>query len=105
MNLFRPSVKAILNLLPSESRQYYLNTRMPGPEFLGLLSCFIGMLTDSRSFLSFPRHEYFRRILCNLIGKDVHNGELPNDTKWLGGIVADICYNNAKKYFDFGLDS
>lgn len=72
---------------------------------MGLLSCFIGMLTDSRSFLSFPRHEYFRRLLCNLIGKDVHNGELPNDTKWLGGIVADICYNNAKNYFDFGLNS
>jgi len=72
---------------------------------MGLLSCFIGMLTDSRSFLSFPRHEYFRRLLCNLIGKDVHNGELPNDTKWLGGIVADICYNNARNYFDFGLES
>ena len=69
---------------------------------MGLLSCFIGMLTDSRSFLSFPRHEYFRRLLCNLIGRDVHNGELPNDTKWLGGIVADICYGNAKNYFDFG---
>ena len=68
---------------------------------LGLLSCFIGMLTDSRSFLSFPRHEYFRRILCNLIGKDVENGELPDDTKWLGSIVSDICYNNAKQYFDF----
>ena len=68
---------------------------------MGLLSCFIGMLTDSRSFLSFPRHEYFRRLLCNLIGKDVHNGELPNDTEWLGGIVADICYHNAKNYFDF----
>ncbi|MCB0641313.1 MAG: glucuronate isomerase, partial [Phaeodactylibacter sp.] len=68
---------------------------------MGLLSCFIGMLTDSRSFLSFPRHEYFRRLLCNLIGRDVHNGELPNDTKWLGGIVADICYHNAKNYFDF----
>ncbi len=68
---------------------------------MGLLSCFIGMLTDSRSFLSFPRHEYFRRILCNLIGKDVHNGELPNDTTWLGGIVKDICYQNAKNYFDF----
>ncbi len=68
---------------------------------MGLLSCFIGMLTDSRSFLSFPRHEYFRRILCNLIGKDVHNGELPDDEKWLGGIVADICYNNAKEYFGF----
>lgn len=68
---------------------------------MGLLSCFIGMLTDSRSFLSFPRHEYFRRILCNLIGRDVHNGELPNDIEWLGGIVNDICYNNAKVYFGF----
>jgi glucuronate isomerase len=68
---------------------------------MGLLSCFIGMLTDSRSFLSFPRHEYFRRILCNLIGKDVENGELPNDEKWLGQLVSDVCYNNAKQYFDF----
>jgi glucuronate isomerase len=68
---------------------------------MGLLSCFIGMLTDSRSFLSFPRHEYFRRLLCNLIGKDVQNGELPKDIAWLGGIVNDICYNNAKAYFDF----
>ncbi len=68
---------------------------------MGVLSCFIGMLTDSRSFLSFPRHEYFRRILCNLIGRDVHNGELPNDTKWLGQVVADISYYNAKNYFDF----
>ncbi len=68
---------------------------------LGLLSCFVGMLTDSRSFLSFPRHEYFRRILCNLIGKDVENGELPADEGWLGKIVADICYDNAKEYFKF----
>ncbi len=68
---------------------------------MGLLSCFIGMLTDSRSFLSFPRHEYFRRILCNLIGNDVENGELPNDEKWLGKIVSDVCYNNAKEYFNF----
>ena len=68
---------------------------------LGLLSCFIGMLTDSRSFLSFPRHEYFRRILCNLIGKDVANGELPWDEKWLGKLVSDICYHNAKNYFNF----
>ncbi|MFD0861590.1 glucuronate isomerase [Sungkyunkwania multivorans] len=67
----------------------------------GLLSCFVGMLTDSRSFLSFPRHEYFRRILCNLIGNDVANGELPNDEKWLGKIVSDICYHNAKHYFNF----
>lgn len=68
---------------------------------MGLLSCFIGMLTDSRSFLSFPRHEYFRRILCNLIGRDVTNGELPADEKWLGKIVSDICYYNAKNYFNF----
>jgi len=68
---------------------------------MGLVSCFIGMLTDSRSFLSFPRHEYFRRILCNLIAKDVQNGELPWDEKWLGKLVSDICYHNAKNYFDF----
>lgn len=67
----------------------------------GLLSCFVGMLTDSRSLLSFPRHEYFRRILCNLIATDVLNGELPNDEKWLGKIVSDICYYNAKNYFNF----
>ncbi|WP_246535256.1 glucuronate isomerase [Litoribacter ruber] len=69
---------------------------------MGLLSCFVGMLTDSRSFLSFPRHEYFRRILCNLIGQDLENGELPEDEKWLGKIVSDICYHNAKEYFNFG---
>lgn len=68
---------------------------------MGLVSCFIGMLTDSRSFLSFPRHEYFRRILCNLFGKDVENGELPWDEEWLGKIIEDICYKNAKNYFDF----
>lgn len=68
---------------------------------MGLVSCFIGMLTDSRSFLSFPRHEYFRRILCNLFGKDVENGELPWDEAWLGKIIEDICYKNAKNYFDF----
>ncbi|MDX1328542.1 MAG: glucuronate isomerase [Arenibacter sp.] len=68
---------------------------------MGLLSCFVGMLTDSRSFLSFTRHEYFRRILCNLLAKDVVNGELPADEKWLGKIVSDISYYNAKSYFDF----
>ncbi len=67
---------------------------------MGLVSCFIGMLTDSRSFLSFPRHEYFRRILCNLFGQDVKNGELPWDEKWLGQMISDICYYNAKNYFD-----
>jgi len=68
---------------------------------LGLLSRFLGMLTDSRSFLSYPRHDYFRRILCNLIGKDVENGELPNDMKWLGEMVEHISYRNAKKFFEF----
>jgi glucuronate isomerase len=68
---------------------------------MGLLSQFIGMLTDSRSFLSFPRHEYFRRILCNLLGKDIENGELPNDIEWLGKMVENICYKNAKRYFEF----
>jgi len=66
---------------------------------MGLLSRFVGMLTDSRSFMSYPRHEYFRRILCDLLGTEVENGELPDDTAWLGGMVQDICYNNAKKYF------
>ena len=68
---------------------------------LGLLSRFVGMLTDSRSFLSYPRHEYFRRILCNLIGSDVEKGELPDDRNLLGRMVEDICYNNAKNYFEF----
>jgi len=67
---------------------------------MGLLSRMVGMITDSRSFLSYPRHEYFRRILCNLIGTDVENGELPDDMDWLGKIVQDICYYNAKKYFN-----
>ena len=67
---------------------------------MGLLGRFVGMITDSRSFLSYPRHEYFRRILCNLIGHDVENGELPNDIEWLGKMVENICYFNAKKYFD-----
>jgi glucuronate isomerase len=68
---------------------------------LGLLSRFVGMLTDSRSFLSYPRHEYFRRILCNLIGNDVENGELPADKEFLGQMVKNISYYNAKEYFKF----
>lgn len=68
---------------------------------MGLISKFVGMLTDSRSFLSFPRHEYFRRLLCNLFGEDVENGELPNDMELIGKIVSDICYYNAKNYFNF----
>jgi glucuronate isomerase len=68
---------------------------------MGLLSRLVGMLTDSRSFMSFPRHEYFRRLLCNLLGDDIENGELPNDIEWTGKIVSDICYFNAKNYFNF----
>ena len=68
---------------------------------LGLLSRFTGMLTDSRSFMSYPRHEYFRRILCNLIGEDVEKGLLPADYSILGPMVQNICYNNAKEYFNF----
>jgi glucuronate isomerase len=68
---------------------------------MGLLSRFIGMVTDSRSFLSFPRHEYFRRVLCNLLGNDISKGELPNDVKLIGTMVQDICYNNVKNYFEF----
>lgn len=68
---------------------------------MGLLSQFVGMLTDSRSFLSFPRHEYFRRILCNQFGTDVENGDLPHDLPWLGQLVERICYHNAKGYFKF----
>ena len=68
---------------------------------MGLLSRMVGMLTDSRSFLSFPRHEYFRRLLCNLFGEDIQNGELPNDLPWIGKIIQDICYYNAKNYFNF----
>ncbi len=66
---------------------------------LGVLSTFVGMTTDSRSFLSWPRHEYFRRVLCNLLGQDVEQGLLPNDEQWLGGLVTDLCYHNARRYF------
>ena len=68
---------------------------------MGLLSQMVGMLTDSRSFLSFPRHEYFRRLLCDIFGQDVENGELPNDIKWIGKLVQNISYYNAKAYFKF----
>lgn len=67
---------------------------------MGLLSKFVGMLTDSRSFLSFPRHEYFRRLLCNLFGEEIDRGELPNDEVWIGKVIQDICYRNARNYFN-----
>lgn len=70
----------------------------------GLLSRFVGMLTDSRSFLSYPRHEYFRRILCNILGTDVENGEVPDDMDLVGNMIKDICYRNAAEYFGIGGD-
>jgi glucuronate isomerase len=71
---------------------------------MGLLSRFVGMLTDSRSFLSYPRHEYFRRVLCNMLGNDIEQGLLPNDLELVGKMVADICFNNAVRYFPMELD-
>ena len=79
-----------------------MQKQMNALSVLGLLSRFVGMLTDSRSFLSYPRHEYFRRTLCNLLGTDIENGELPaSEMDFIGKMVEDICYNNAKKFFNF----
>ena len=69
----------------------------------GLLSRFVGMLTDSRSFLSYTRHEYFRRILCNLLGAEMEQGLLPDEMEMIGAMVRDICYGNAARYFGFDL--
>ena len=66
---------------------------------MGLISKFVGMLTDSRSFMSYPRHEYFRRLLCNIFGEEMENGEMPDNKEWIGKVIQDICYNNAKGYF------
>jgi len=68
---------------------------------LGLLCRFVGMVTDSRSFMSYPRHEYFRRVLCNLIGRDVERGEIPDEPALLGPMIRNICYHNARQYFGF----
>ncbi|MGA2102232.1 MAG: glucuronate isomerase [Candidatus Sulfotelmatobacter sp.] len=65
---------------------------------VGLLSRFVGMVTDSRSFMSYPRHEYFRRVLCDIVGRDVAHGELPNDDRLLGRLIQDVCYRNAREY-------
>ncbi len=70
---------------------------------LGLLSRFVGMLTDSRSFLSFTRHEYFRRLLCRILGRDIEDGLIPRDYELVGGMTADICFRNARAYFRLGL--
>jgi glucuronate isomerase len=80
-------------------QKYGMTDQMNTLSSLGLLSRFVGMLTDSRSFMSYPRHEYFRRLLCNLVGTDVENGEIPNDRPMLEGLISNICYHNAKTYF------
>ena len=66
-----------------------------------LLSRFVGMVTDSRSFMSYPRHEYFRRVLCRLLGQDVAGGEIPDDDALLAPLIRDVCYGNARSYFRF----
>jgi glucuronate isomerase len=81
--------------------KYGMEEHMKSLASLSLLGNFIGMLTDSRSFISYPRHEYFRRILCNFIGNLVESGEYPEDYELLGGMVQDISYNNAVRYFGF----
>ena len=81
-----------------------MQKQMNALSLLGLLSRFVGMLTDSRSFLSYPRHEYFRRTLCNLVGNDIENGEIPYtgyEEQRVNQMIEDICYNNAKNFFKF----
>ena len=80
-----------------ESIEWQLNTLSN----CGLLSHFVGMTTDSRSFMSFPRHEYFRRVLCNLVGNEIESGLLPNDQELISSMVKNICHDNAVKYFAF----
>ena len=83
-------------------QKYGMETQMNALCSVALISKFVGMLTDSRSFLSYPRHEYFRRLLCNKFGKLIEDGEYPNDIEFVGKIVQDICYNNAVNYFKKG---
>jgi len=80
-------------------QKYGMTDQLNTLSSLGLLSRFVGMLTDSRSFLSYPRHEYFRRILCNLVGTDVEKGEIPNDPSLVDELIKNVCYCNAKNYF------
>ena len=83
-------------------QKYGMEKQLNTLSVLGLLSRFVGMLTDSRSFLSYPRHEYFRRTLCNLVGRDVENGEIPMaEMDRVSQMIEDISYYNAKKYFRF----
>jgi glucuronate isomerase len=80
-------------------QKYGMTDQLNTLSSLGLLSRFVGMLTDSRSFLSYPRHEYFRRILCNLVGTDMENGEIPDDLSLVDNLIKNVCYYNAKNYF------
>ncbi|MHC4253042.1 MAG: glucuronate isomerase, partial [Planctomycetota bacterium] len=80
----------------------YMERQMSDLSQQGLLSRFLGMLTDSRSFLSYPRHEFFRRVLCNMLGRDMESGLVPRDFDLVGGMVRGISYNNAARYFGFG---
>jgi glucuronate isomerase len=82
-------------------QEHGIRAQLDGLSDLGLLSRFVGMLTDSRSLLSYPRHEYFRRILCDTLGADVESGRLPDRREWLTNLVADVCHRNAKNYFGF----
>ena len=80
-----------------EAMEWQINTLSN----VGLPSRFVGMLTDSRSFMSYPRHEYFRRVLCNLIGRDIENGEFPDSDELAGPLIRNLCYGNAKRYLGF----
>jgi glucuronate isomerase len=82
-----------------------MEAQIRGLANMGLLSRFVGMITDSRSFLSWSRHEYFRRLLCHILGEDVRRGRLPDDRKALGNLVANVCFYNARDYFRFPLGS
>ena len=82
-------------------QKYGMRRQLETLSSLGALGTFVGMLTDSRSFLSYTRHEYFRRLLCQWLGDQVEKGELPNDLRWLGGVVRDVSYENARRYFGF----
>lgn len=78
-----------------------MQNQMNALSYMGFISSFVGMLTDSRSFMSYPRHEYFRRVLCGLFGTDIESGDLPADYDHIGHIISNICYSNAERYFNF----
>ena len=85
-------------------QKYGIEEQIESLSNMGILSEFIGMTTDSRSFLSYPRHDYFRRILCNVLGEDVEKGLIPEEEGLVGDLVEKICYHNAKDYFGFEIE-